>query len=60
VELSMTCLPDTLSCGLKHFSLFYNVAVYTETRMQANSKIPCTHTSLSILNGTVIKDDTEM
>lgn len=25
----MTCLLDTLSCGLKHFSLFYSVAVYT-------------------------------
>jgi len=29
VELSMTCLLDTLSCGLKHFSSFYSVAVYT-------------------------------
>lgn len=32
MELSMICLLDTLSCGLKHFSLFYSVAVYTEIK----------------------------
>jgi predicted amidohydrolase len=35
VELSMTCLLDMLSCGLKHFSLFYSVVMYTEIRIKA-------------------------
>jgi len=40
VELSMTCPLDTLSCGLKHFSLFYSVAVYTETRIKPMLRTP--------------------
>jgi hypothetical protein len=39
VELSMTCLLDTLSCGLEHFSLFYSVVMYTEIKNKCNVKL---------------------
>jgi len=51
VELSMIRLLDMLSCGLKRLSLFYSVAVYTETRIKAmlRNSPPCVEPEVSLV-----------